>query len=279
MCRVLGRLNPLHCRQQARKRTFSTEEIAELMQKFIKTYPSAIVGTDAMPSSLFLALVREHLHSKRLSWIPWRLRSSALDEVNFLWQRHHRTDVKLLTRLLQEGHPAEECIASVPQSGPVELIVRQSWDPLRYAIALYDGAYLPHLWKTAEKFLSIALAVPSARNMRPPSVQEIAEADRALWVDVASTQADQGWSLTDALAEIIFACPAVYTSLEPRLKPATPPTPPPVSGANVQKRPALPPPPQHKQPRPAKATAKATSEKVVAPKVSLKSGPFMCSHS
>ena len=237
------------------------------MQKFMKAYPSELVRADIMPSCPFLMLVREHLDAGKFSWIPWRLRSSASDEEQFLERRRPRTDAKLLTRLLQEGQPEEECIASIPQSGPVEPIVRRFWDLLMYAIALNDGAHLLHLRKAAEKFLSIALTTPSDRNMRPPSLQEIVEADRA------SIQADQGWSLTDALAEMIFARPDVYSALAPRLKPHTPPVPPAASGANKRKQPALPPPPPHKQARPAKAKAKATSKKDAAPKVSLKSWP------
>ncbi|CAE7514004.1 unnamed protein product, partial [Symbiodinium necroappetens] len=229
------------------KKSLSKEEIAELMQKFMKAYPSELVRADIMPSSPFLMVVREHLDAGRFSWIPWRLRSSASDEEQFLERRRPRTDAKLLTRLLREGQPEEECIASIPQSGPVEPIVRRFWDLLMYAIALNDGAHLLHLRKAAEKFLSIALATPSDRNMRPPSLQEIVEADRALWLGVASIQADQGWSLTDALAEMIFARPDVYSALAPRLKPLTPPAPPAASGANKRKQPALPPPPPHKQ--------------------------------
>ncbi|CAE7588581.1 unnamed protein product, partial [Symbiodinium necroappetens] len=195
------------------KKSLSKEEIAELMQKFMKAYPSELVRADIMPSSPFLMIVREHLDAGRFSWIPWRLCSSASDEEQFLERRRPRTDAKLLTRLLQEGQPEEECIASIPQSGPVEPIVRRFWDLLMYAIALNDGAHLLHLRKAAEKFLSIALATPSDRNMRPPSLQEIVEADRALWLGVASIQADQGWSLTDALAEMIFARPDVYSAL------------------------------------------------------------------
>ncbi|CAE7458576.1 unnamed protein product, partial [Symbiodinium microadriaticum] len=195
------------------KKSLSKEEIAELMQNIMKAYPSELVRADIMPSSPFLMIVREHLDAGRFSWIPWRLRSSASDEEQFLERRRPRTDAKLLTRLLQEGQPEEECIASIPQSGPVEPIVRRFWDLLMYAIALNDGAHLLHLRKAAEKFLSIALATPSDRNMRPPSLQEIVEADRALWLGVASIQADQGWSLTDALAEMIFARPDVYSAL------------------------------------------------------------------
>ncbi|CAE7378217.1 unnamed protein product, partial [Symbiodinium necroappetens] len=243
------------------KKSLSKEEIAELMQKFMKAYPSELVRADIMPSSPFLMVVREHLDAGRFSWIPWRLRSSASDEEQFLERRRPRTDAKLLTRLLQEGQPEEECVASVPQSGPVEPIVRRFWDLLIYAIALNDGAHLLHLRKAAKKFLSIALATPSDRNMRPPSLQEIVEADRALWIGVASIQADQGWSLTDALAEMIFARADVYSALAPRLKPLTPPAPPAASGANKRKQPTLPPPPPHKQARPAKAKAKAASKK------------------
>ncbi|CAE7031915.1 unnamed protein product, partial [Symbiodinium sp. KB8] len=255
------------------KRTLSREEVAELMQKFMKAYPSELVRSDVMPSSPLLLLVREHLEAKKFSWVPWRLRSSASDEEQFLERRRPRTDAKLLTRLLQEGQPEEECIASVPQSGPVEPIVRRFWDILMYAIALNDGAHLLHLRKAAEKFLSLALATPSDRNMRPPSLQEIVEADRALWLGVATIQAGQGWSLTDALAEMIFARPDVYSALAPRLKPNTPPAPLAASGANKRKQPALPPPPPHKQARPPKAKAKATSKKDAVPKVSLKSWP------
>ncbi|OLP79315.1 hypothetical protein AK812_SmicGene40408 [Symbiodinium microadriaticum] len=255
------------------KRTLSREEVAELMQKFMKAYPSELVRSDVMPSSPLLLLVREHLEAKKFSWVPWRLRSSASDEEQFLERRRPRTDAKLLTRLLQEGQPEEECIASVPQSGPVEPIVRRFWDLLMYAIALNDRAHLLHLRKAAEKFISIALATPSDRNMRPPSLQEIVEADRALWLGVATIQADQGWSLTDALAEMIFARPDVYSALAPRLKPNTPPPPPSASGTNKRKQATLPPPPPHKQARPAKAKAKASSKKDAAPKVGLDAPP------
>ncbi|CAE7282297.1 unnamed protein product, partial [Symbiodinium microadriaticum] len=236
------------------KKSLSKEEVAELMQKFMKAYPSELVRADIMPSCPFLMLVREQLDAGKFSWIPWRLRSSASDEEQFLERRRPRTDAKLLTRLLQEGQPEEECIASVPQSGPVEPIVRRFWDLLMYAIALNNGAHLLHLRKAAEKFLSIALATPSDRNMRPPSLQEIVEADRALWLGVASIQADQGWSLTDALAEMIFARPDVYS-------------------ANKRKQPALPPPPPPKQARPPKAKAKSTSKKEAAPKVGFDAPP------
>ena len=174
------------------KKSLSKEEVAELMQKFMKAYPaypSELVWADIMPSCPFLTLVREHLDAGKFSWIPWRLRSSASDEEQFLERRRPRTDAKLLTRLLQEGQPEEECIASIPQSGPVEPIVRRFWDLLMYAIALNDGAHLLHLRKAAEKFLSIALATPSDRNMRPPSLQEIVEADRALSLPFKPTRA------------------------------------------------------------------------------------------
>ncbi|CAE7230498.1 unnamed protein product, partial [Symbiodinium sp. CCMP2456] len=179
------------------KKIFTQDEIAELMQKFMKASPSELVRLDIMLSSPFLALVRDNLDSKRFNWIPWRLCSSAFDEERFLEQRRPRTDTILLTRLLQEGPPEDGCTASVPQ----------------YAIALHYAAHLLHLRKAAEKFLSIALAIPSDRSIRPPSLQEIADADRALWVGGASIQSDQGWLLTDALADMIFARPKVYTAL------------------------------------------------------------------
>ena len=57
-----------------------------------------------------------------------------------------------------------------------------------YAIALHDGAYLWHFRKAAEKFVSIALATPSKRNMRSLTLQSIVEADRALRLGVAAIQ-------------------------------------------------------------------------------------------
>ena len=59
----------------------------------------------------------------------------------------------------------DEC-TTVPHSGPVEPILHKFWCFLMYAIALHDGAYLWHFRKAAEKFVSIALATPSDRNMR-----------------------------------------------------------------------------------------------------------------
>ena len=88
------------------KKSLSKEEVAGLMQKFMKAYPSELVRSDVMPSCPFLLLVREHLEAGKFSWIPWRLRSSASEEEQFLERRRPRTDAKLLTRLLQEGQPS-----------------------------------------------------------------------------------------------------------------------------------------------------------------------------
>ncbi|CAE7311333.1 unnamed protein product [Symbiodinium sp. CCMP2456] len=163
---------------------------------FMKALPSELVRMDIVPSSPFLALVHANLDTKRFNWIPWRLRSSAFAEERFLEQHCPRTDAKLLTRLLQEGQPEEVCTASVPHFGPAETLARWFWDLVIYAIAPHDAAHLLHLGKAAAKFLSIALATPSDRGMRPPSLQEIAEADRALWVGVASIQSERGQLLT-----------------------------------------------------------------------------------
>ena len=50
------------------------------------------------------------------AWIPWRLKSSAADEEQFLEQRRLRTDAKLCFRLLHQGKEVDEC-TTVPHSG------------------------------------------------------------------------------------------------------------------------------------------------------------------
>ena len=50
------------------KKTLSSKkEIAELMHKFLKAYPSELVRPDIIPSTPFLMIVREHLDAGRFS--------------------------------------------------------------------------------------------------------------------------------------------------------------------------------------------------------------------
>ena len=76
--------------------------------------------------------------------------------------------------------------------------------------------------------MDLALNLPIDTNLRPRSLQEILQADRAVWASIFELTSDHGWSLPDALNEMAFCRGEMANPLQPRPRP--PRTPPPPSG-------------------------------------------------
>ena len=105
-------------------------------------------------------------------------------------------------------------------------------------------AHLNVLKRFHAKFMEIALAKPRDQPLRPPSLQEILDADRAAWCAVSELLADSKWTLNDVLNEVAFCRQVFHVSLAPRPKPL------PVQKPEQPKRkPELPKPPP-KKPKP-----------------------------
>ena len=111
--------------------------------------------------------------------------------------------------------------AFVPQSGPVEPMVRKALS----VFAMLDKVHLLVIKRFNDKFLSFALAVPSDSSLRGPSLQEILSADRAVWQAVHALIRDHSWSLSDSLNEVAFCRQDIPSALQPRPRAAHVPNP------------------------------------------------------
>ena len=79
--------------------------------------------------------------------------------------------------------------------------------------------HLATIKKFNERFLDLALNPPIDTNLRPPSLQEILQADRAVWASIFELTSDHGWSLPDALNETAFCRGEMANLLQPRPRP------------------------------------------------------------
>ena len=87
---------------------------------------------------------------------------------------------------------------------------------------MLGAAHLLVLKRFNQKFLELAVMKPHDHHLRPPSLTEILDADRAAWGAVSEILADSRWSLNDVLNEVAFCRQVFHTSLAPRPKPLQP---------------------------------------------------------
>ena len=90
---------------------------------------------------------------------------------------------------------------------------------------MVESAHLLTLKRFNHKFQQLALAVPRDSALRFPSLQEVLDADRAIWASIFSVKAEN--KLNDRLNEITFYRQELQGLLQPRLFVAGGPTKPP----------------------------------------------------
>ena len=217
-----------------------------LRAEFCQNYPGELLTPATMPSLSFLSLLREASDNNMLAWVPWRSRTSESIEQDFLEHRRPRNDRQLLRSLLTDGetvlqdHPE----AHVNHQAPVQIVLAKFQNLLTVALAMLGQAHLIVLKRFHAKFMEIALAKPRDPHLRPPSLQEILDADRAAWGVVSELLADSKWTLNDVLNEVAFCRQVFHVSLAPRPKPLPAQKP-----DQPKRKPELPKPPP-KKPKP-----------------------------
>ena len=92
----------------------------------------------------------------------------------------------------------------VNMQGPAEPVVRRALHLFATALAMLDLVHLATIKKFNQRFLDLALHPPIDPTLRPPSLQEILQADRAVWASIFELTSDHAWSLPDALNETRF---------------------------------------------------------------------------
>ena len=197
----------------------SVAEAKSLRGKFMKAYPGELLAPSTMPSLSFLQLVKDQLDNGGVSWVPWKSRTSEATELEFLENRRPRNDRQLLHSLLSDGPSAFEDVpeAKIPKNEPVELVLSRFQILLTNCLALLEAAHLLVLKRFHQKFLDVAVLKPRDPNLRPPSLNEILDADRAVWLAVADIVRENRWSLNDSLNEVAFCRQDIHSALQPRL--------------------------------------------------------------
>lgn len=203
-------------------------------------------------------MVKDQVEDGSLGWIPWKARTSDAVELQFLENRRPRNDKQLLHSILrsEEGLLDESAEAQIPKHEPVELVLTRFQTLLTNCLALLEVAHLLVLKRFAHKFLEVATAVPRDPGLRAPSLQEILDADRTIWLTIADIVRDNRWSYNDTLNEVAFCRQDIHSALQPRLVSNVP--------VNHRKRSAPevpPPPPPHPEPRPKKTPPKKEGKK------------------
>ena len=166
----------------------------------------------------FLSLVKDAVESRTLSWFPWKRRSSEADELEYSDHRRPRTDKQLIRSILADGDVAFDNLpeAKVDTGGPIESVLTKFQVVLANALAMTGACHLVVIKRFHLKFLEIALTKPRDQNLRPPSLAEIIDAERAAWMAVSELMSDGRWSLNDSLSETAYCRQVFHTSLAPR---------------------------------------------------------------
>ena len=208
----------------ATKPKLTIAEVTELREKFEANYPGELVCDQTMPSLTFLSAVKEMKDSDVYKWIPWKSRVSEQVQAHFNESRPPRNDRQLLKSLmkLDDIEDLDQPSNVIPTSGPVESHLVKFQHLFAMALAMVDAAHLLTLKRFHYKFQQLALATPRDPALRPPSLQEVLDADRAIWASIFAVKSENKWSLNDSLNEITFCRQELQGLLQPRLSIPTP---------------------------------------------------------
>ena len=208
----------------AAKPKLSMVEVKAMRAEFCQNYPGELLTPSTTPSLALLSSLKDMIDSNSLTWVAWKSRTSELDEQLFLEHRRPRNDRQLLRSLLTEGDAAliDHPEADVNHQAPVEVVVSKFQHLLAVALAMLGAAHLLVLKRFNAKFLDLAVMKPRDPHLRPPTLAEILDADRAAWGAVSEILSESRWSLNDVLNEVAFCRQVFHTSLAPRPKPIQP---------------------------------------------------------
>lgn len=218
-------------------------EFKEMKQKFMEHFPGELLTPESTPSFMFVSMLKDQFDSGTWSWTPWRQRVSEQAELSFQENRKPRSDHQLLQRMLNQQEILDFPEATVPHGGPVEPVLLKFQTLLANALAMLQMVHLIVIKRFHFKFNELALAVPSDPSLRPPSLQEVLAADKAVWTAVAAAMRDNNWSLSDTMSEVAHCRQDMQSALQPRPKVSQPPvTPKKADGPLAPKKPGTPPP-------------------------------------
>eukprot|EP00435_Cladocopium_sp_Y103_P020414 s4625_g5.t1 len=202
------------------KTRLSASEAKELKDQFNLNYPGELLTPASTPSLAFLSFIKEAVDSKTLAWVPWKKRSSELDELEFTEHRRPRNDKQLLRSILADGDVGLDELpeARVDTGGPVESALCKFQCLLANALAITGACHLLVIKRFHAKFLELATAKPRDPHLRAPTIHEVIDAERAAWQSVSELMVEGKWTLNDSLSEVAYCRQVFHTTLSPRPK-------------------------------------------------------------
>ena len=195
-------------------------EFLSLRKDYLSKYPGDLLMPNNTPSLDFLSLIRQHHLSGQSVWLPWRQRTSEYDHLQWKESRRPRSDRQMLRSLLDMPDEVSAPTFSFNVNGPSEAVLRRCLDLFAISLAMLNLVHLATIKRFNDKFITLALQVPTDNTLHPPALHETVQADRAVWIAVSRLVRDQSWSLTDSLNEVGFRRHDMAPLLQARPKPA-----------------------------------------------------------
>ena len=204
------------------KLKFTVAEYRALKEQFCQQYPGELLAPQTTPSFHCICLLRDQLDSSGSLWLPWKARTSELDEQIYQERRRPRSDTQLLKSLLndQETHQGPE--AHYSTSDNVDMVLPRFQTILVNALGILGKGHLLILKRFSSKFFEVATTKPQDPALRPPTLPEILTADRAVWAAVTDLHVNNSWAVNDSLQEVGFCPQDIHSLLQPRLRPHGP---------------------------------------------------------
>ena len=174
-----------------------------------------------MPSARLLAITYKQLADGRWKWIPWKLRTSEEFMDNKIMERPRKVP-KLDQLLGYDEFPERE----INSNGMGRAQVLELMELHNTSVALCRGAHLHSLKEFTRRFMKYAYARhPEGSGLRPPNIQELLLADKALWGSVFQLINEEAFSMDAALHEVAVIRNEMASVLQPRPFVPKPPTP------------------------------------------------------
>ena len=146
-------------------------------------------------------------------YIPWHLRLS--DKTQEELSLHRPRKVPRLEDLLWDDVPLRD----IPSNGISQMFLFHLLELISIAYAMLEAAHLSSFRKYNKLFISLAFRKHQAEvGLRNPTVLELQQADRAAW-KVISDLCIRGWTLDDALHEVVEVRCVLHSELQPRPAP------------------------------------------------------------
>ena len=185
--------------------------------RFESAYPGEILDDGTIPSSRLLALAHKYMTDGTFKFIPWKLRLSERSQEELTALRPRK--IPKLEDLMFDEVPSRE----IPDGGISQMLLYSLLELAAIAFTMLEAAHLASFRAYNRLFLKLAFRRHTPNSgLRGPSVAEMQAADKEVW-RVIGDLTSKGWSLDDALHEVVEVRCVLHSELQSRAAPPKPP--------------------------------------------------------